>query len=60
MPTSISQIRKLVIHGALGKQVRKNLPQYKGIVTSDGVQDTLLQNRAIWHIEIFKLKEFAK
>ena len=51
-PTSISQIGTLGIHGTLGKQVRKILPWYKGIITFDAVQDTLLQNMARWHIEI--------
>lgn len=37
VPTSISQIGKPVIHGTLGKQVRKILPEYKGIINSCGV-----------------------
>lgn len=37
VPTSINQIGKPVIHGTLGKQVRKVLPEYKRIINSNGV-----------------------
>lgn len=30
------------------------------VVDSDEVQNTLLQNTALWHTEYFKLKESAK